>query len=103
MKFKDHANIMGTKYAYHGTKFSRLYSILNYGLQQHLNKNSLFGEGIYCATELDISLHFSPAALNWENSKLGGTISCVAICEYVNDPQHVKMRKGEIAVASKLQ
>lgn len=88
---------MGTKFAYHGTKFSKLHSILNHGLQQHLNKNSLYGEGIYLSTELDISLHFSPAALNWENSALGRTISCIAVCEYVNDPNHVKMRKGEMS------
>lgn len=98
MKFKEHAKIMGTKFAFHGTKFSRIYSILNYGLQQHLNKNSLYGEGIYCSTELDVSLHFSPASLNWRNSKLGSTISCIAICEYVDDPRYLKIRKGNIAI-----
>lgn len=41
-----------TKYAYHGTRFYNVYSILNYGLQQHLNKTGLFGEGLYFAQEL---------------------------------------------------
>jgi len=37
-----------TKFAYHGTKFYCMYSILNYGLQQHLNKTALFGKLIIC-------------------------------------------------------
>lgn len=40
------------KYAYHGTRFYNVFSILNLGLQQHLNKQALFGEGLYFAQEL---------------------------------------------------
>lgn len=49
---------MDTKFAYHGTRFYNIYPILNYGLQQHLNKTGLFGEGLYFAQELDVSLLF---------------------------------------------
>lgn len=41
-----------TKFAYHGTRFYNVFSILNLGLQQHLNKQALFGEGLYFAQEL---------------------------------------------------
>lgn len=47
---------MDTKFAYHGTKFYCMYSILNYGLQQHLNKTSLFGNSHTC---LNHQLKFS--------------------------------------------
>lgn len=50
--------MIDTKFAYHGTRFYNIYSILNYGLQQHLNKTGLFGEGLYFAQELDVSLLF---------------------------------------------
>lgn len=41
-----------TKFSFHGTKFYHVYPILNYGLQQHLNKTGLFGEGLYFSQEL---------------------------------------------------
>lgn len=41
-----------TKFAFHGTRFYNVFSILNLGLQQHLNKQALFGEGLYFAQEL---------------------------------------------------
>jgi poly [ADP-ribose] polymerase 16 len=47
-----------TKFAYHGTRFYNIYSILNYGLQQHLNKTGLFGEGLYFADELGKYAYF---------------------------------------------
>jgi poly[ADP-ribose] polymerase 16 len=82
-----------TKYAYHGTKFYCGYTIVSYGLQQHLNKTSLFGEGIYCANEMQVSLLFSQSVSSWSRSKLGDLVSCVAICEYIDDPQYAKIRK----------
>lgn len=45
-----------TKYSFHGTKFYNVYPILNYGLQQHLNKTGLFGEGLYFSQELGTKL-----------------------------------------------
>ena len=83
------------KFAYHGTKFYNVYTILNYGLQQHLNKTGLFGEGLYFAFELQISALFSPSVLSWNKSKIGNLMSCVALCEYIDDPMHYKIQKGK--------
>lgn len=44
-KFRLLSQGMPKKFAYHGTKFFNVYTILSYGLQQHLNKTGLFGEG----------------------------------------------------------
>lgn len=43
----------------------------------------------------DVSLLFSPSVMAWNKSKCGNNVSCVAICEYINDPSCVKVRKGE--------
>ena len=43
----------------------------------------------------DVSLLFSPAVLSWNKSKIGDVVSCVAVCEYCDDPTFVKVRKGE--------
>lgn len=42
-KFQLLSHGMPRKFAWHGTKFHNLYTILSYGLQQHLNKTGLFG------------------------------------------------------------
>lgn len=39
---------------------------------------------------------FSPSVTGWSKSKCWENISCVALCEYINDPNHVKKRKGEL-------
>lgn len=87
---------MPKKFAYHGTKFYNVYTILNYGLQQHLNKTGLFGEGLYFAFELQISALFSPSVLSWNKSRIGNLMSCVALCEYIDDPMHYKIQKGTL-------
>ncbi|CAO1407330.1 unnamed protein product [Diamesa serratosioi] len=81
-----------TKYAYHGTKFLNFYSILNFGLQQHLNKTGLFGEGLYFSNELQVSLMFSPFVVAWAKSTFGEMLSAVAICEYIADEKYVNIR-----------
>lgn len=37
-KFRNHQESFSTAFAYHGSKVESFYSILNYGLQQHLCK-----------------------------------------------------------------
>jgi poly[ADP-ribose] polymerase 16 len=93
-RFQQLAENCSTNFAYHGTKFFLLHSILNFGLQQHLNKTGLFGEGIYLSHELSVSLPFSSAGLGWNKAKCGDFLSCVTLCEYVDDPVHVKIKKG---------
>ena len=95
-KFKLLSQNVNRKFAYHGTKFFNVYTILSYGLQQHLNKTGLFGEGLYFAFELQISALFSPSVLSWSRSKLGDLMSCVALCEYIDDPRHYKIQKGKL-------
>lgn len=94
-RFQDIATDYKTSYAYHGTKFYNLFSILNYGLQQHLNKVSVFGEGIYLADELQISLLFSESVLGWKKSQCGELLSSICVCEYIDDKDFVKIRKKE--------
>lgn len=39
---------------------------------------------------------YSPSVLGWKQAKCGNVMSCVAVCEYINDPSHVKIRKGKL-------
>lgn len=80
-------------FAYHGSKIFNFYSILGYGLQQHLNKTALFGEGIYLSAELHVSQMFSPSGMGWSQSFIGSHLSCAAVCEYVDDPAFVKYQE----------
>lgn len=73
-------------YAYHGSRLENFHSILHYGLQGHLNKNAVFGEGTYLSSELSVSIQYSPMGLGWDKSVLGDWMSCVAVCELIDDP-----------------
>lgn len=90
-KFDELKAIHGSTLAFHGTKFDNFYSILNIGLLNHLNKTSLFGEGTYLSQEPSVSLHYSPSNSTWDKSIIGQRMSCLLICETINDRQHVKM------------
>ena len=46
----------------------------------------MFGEGTYLSGELSVSLHYSPMGRSWERSGLGDKLSCVAVCEMIDDP-----------------
>ena len=69
-----------TLWAFHGSRLDNFYSILHYGLQQHLNKTGLFGEGIYLCQDLGVCLTYSSQGLAWRNSSLGEAVSCVVVC-----------------------
>jgi len=47
-------------WAFHGSKPENFYSISQHGLLNGLNKRSLFGEGTYLSTEIDVGLNFAP-------------------------------------------
>ena len=49
-------------------------------------QNAVFGEGVYLSSELSVCLHYSPFGAGWENSRIGHQISCVALCEIIDDP-----------------
>ncbi|KAK3609199.1 hypothetical protein CHS0354_003179 [Potamilus streckersoni] len=73
-------------YGYHGSRCENFYSILHNGLASHMNKVSVFGEGTYLSSELSVSLNYSPMGLGWDQSLLGNKLSCVAVCEMIDDP-----------------
>ncbi|XP_026464465.1 mono [ADP-ribose] polymerase PARP16-like isoform X2 [Ctenocephalides felis] len=79
-----------TIFAYHGTKLENFHSIMHHGLQQHLNKNSLFGKGIYLTSELSVSLPYSTTGFAWGASKVGSELACVALCELIDHEEYVK-------------
>ena len=79
-----------THWAFHGSRLDNFYSILHYGLQQHLNKTGLFGEGIYLCEDLGVCLTYSSQGLAWKNSSLGEAVSVVVMTEVVDHPS-VKM------------
>ncbi|XP_049291354.1 protein mono-ADP-ribosyltransferase PARP16-like [Anopheles funestus] len=91
--FQDHATEFRTRHAFHGSRLFNFHSILHYGLQQHLNKVSLFGEGIYLSAELQVSQMFSPNGSGWSKSSLGTHLACIALCEYVDNPNYVKSQE----------
>ncbi|XP_053675316.1 protein mono-ADP-ribosyltransferase PARP16-like [Anopheles nili] len=91
--FLQHSADFRTRYAFHGSRLFNFHSILHYGLQQHLNKVSLFGEGIYLSAELQVSQMFSPNGSGWNRSILGTHLACIALCEYVDNPHYVKSQE----------
>ncbi|XP_046398621.1 protein mono-ADP-ribosyltransferase PARP16 [Ischnura elegans] len=86
IKWNEFSKKYGSFYAYHGSRLENFHSILHYGLQQHMNKNSLFGKGIYLSSELTVSLPYSPSGYGWGRSIHGSELSCVAVCEIINHP-----------------
>ncbi|XP_058464519.1 protein mono-ADP-ribosyltransferase PARP16 [Malaya genurostris] len=92
-KFRQNLDCFPTHHAYHGSKVFNFYSILSYGLQQHLNKTALFGEGIYLSAELHVSQMFSPTGAGWTKSTLGSHLACTALCEYIDNPAYVKCQE----------
>ncbi|XP_013804476.2 protein mono-ADP-ribosyltransferase PARP16 [Apteryx mantelli] len=85
-------------YAFHGSRLENFHSILHNGLQCHLNKTSLFGEGTYLTSDLSLALLYSPHGLGWQRSVLGSILSCVAVCEIIDHPDvkcQVKKKDSE--------
>jgi len=68
-------------WAFHGSRLDNFHSILSHGLQQHRTKNSLFGEGIYLASDLGVCLAYSSRGVGWNNSSLGPSLSCLAVTQ----------------------
>jgi len=81
-------------WAFHGSRLDNFHSILSHGLQQHRTKNSLFGEGIYLASDLGVCLAYSSRGVGWANSCLGPSLSCLAVTQ-VKHHQDVKVHTEE--------
>ncbi|XP_070541809.1 protein mono-ADP-ribosyltransferase PARP16-like [Ptychodera flava] len=85
-KFQEVRDSRDLLYAYHGSRLENFHSILHNGLHAHMNKNSLFGEGTYLSSDLCVTMPYAPAGGGWDRSQVGGTLSCVAVCEMVDHP-----------------
>uniref|UniRef100_A0A1A8EVY4 Poly [ADP-ribose] polymerase n=1 Tax=Nothobranchius korthausae TaxID=1143690 RepID=A0A1A8EVY4_9TELE len=94
LEYSDHLNTRFEKtregrevfYAFHGSRLENFHSIIHNGLQCHLNKNSVFGEGTYLTSDLSMALLYSPHGSSWRESILGPLLSCVALCEVIDHP-----------------
>lgn len=84
-RFEETRRGRKTMFAYHGSRLENFHSILHNGLVSHMNKISVFGEGTYLSSELSVSLLYSPTGLGWDKSCLGHKLSCVAVCEIIDD------------------
>jgi len=82
-------------WAFHGSRLDNFHSILNFGLQQHRNKVSLFGEGIYLARDLGVCLAYSHRGQTWQKSALGNSISAVAVAQVVDHPTQVNLHSAD--------
>jgi len=85
-KFENLRNERDCFYAYHGSRLDNFFSIINNGLNTHMNKVAVFGEGTYLSSELSVSLLYSPAAEVTKTSMLGARLGCVAVCQMIDDP-----------------
>ncbi|KAF5284750.1 hypothetical protein FQA39_LY04475 [Lamprigera yunnana] len=79
-------NSRNTFFAYHGSPLDNFYSIFKVGLQHHLSveKDLMYGRGIYLATDITISMPYSPFSRSWGNSIMGDKLSVIALCEVID-------------------
>ncbi|KAI5640550.1 poly(ADP-ribose) polymerase catalytic domain-containing protein [Phthorimaea operculella] len=93
MKWKELAKNHNVFYAYHGNRLENFYTILNFGLQQHLNKTTVLGNGVYLSPELSVILPYSHGGFGWGASVVGGHLSCVAMCEVIDAPEGINCQR----------
>lgn len=93
-KFEELRQNMDILYGYHGSRVENFYSILHNGLHAHLNKTSLFGEGTYLSSDLNVSIPYSKFGEGWKHSLLGDKLSCIAVCEIIDHPDVKRSVQG---------
>ncbi|XP_050343824.1 protein mono-ADP-ribosyltransferase PARP16 isoform X2 [Nymphalis io] len=93
LKWKELSKDHKVFYAYYGNRLENFFTILNFGLQQHLSKTTLMGSGLYLSPELSVSLPYSHSGFGWGASCIGGHLSCVALCEVVDAPEGINYQK----------
>ncbi|CAG9581373.1 unnamed protein product [Danaus chrysippus] len=93
MKWKELSKDQKVFYAYHGNRLENFYTILHFGLQQHLNKATIMANGVYLSTELSMSLPHSHGGFGWGASCIGGHLSCIAMCEVIDAPEGINYYK----------
>jgi poly[ADP-ribose] polymerase 16 len=89
----------GTKFAFHGSKLENFHSVVHRGLIAALNRRSVYGIGSYLTNAFNVSFEYSTNAVcaGWVNTEIGSQIRCVAICEFVDDPDLNSIKRTEFA------
>ena len=60
----------------------------------------MFGEGTYLSSELSVSLLYSQGAEVGQNSHLGSKLSCVAVCQMIDDPSvKCQVKEGQLLLS----
>lgn len=54
----------------------------------------MFGEGTYLSADLSVCFPYAPSGKGWDKSLLGSTLSCIAVCEIIDDPSVKCQVKG---------
>ncbi|XP_050666448.1 protein mono-ADP-ribosyltransferase PARP16 [Leptidea sinapis] len=93
IKWSELSNGLKTFFAFHGNRLENFFSMLNFGIQQHLNKPTTLGNGVSLSPELSVSLPYSHGGFGWGASCIGGHLSCVALCEVIDAPDGINYRK----------
>ncbi|XP_030040533.1 protein mono-ADP-ribosyltransferase PARP16 isoform X2 [Manduca sexta] len=93
LRWKELSKNHNVFYAYHGNRLENFYTILHFGLQQHLNKSTLLSSGVYLSPDLAVSLPYSHGGFGWGASCIGGHLSCVAMCEVIDAPNGINYQK----------
>ncbi|VVC87497.1 unnamed protein product [Leptidea sinapis] len=103
IKWSELSNGLKTFFAFHGNRLENFFSMLNFGIQQHLNKPTTLGNGVSLSPELSVSLPYSHGGFGWGASCIGGHLSCVALCEVIDAPDGINYRKPDKAKGSQDQ
>ncbi|CAG9464304.1 unnamed protein product [Pedinophyceae sp. YPF-701] len=74
-------------YAFHGTSFENLHSILAFGLidtgdARMMSTGQIFGRGVYMARDYETAFGFSAATDAWRNSSLGCRLRCMLVARF---------------------
>lgn len=72
-----------TFYALHGSSLENFHSIVQCGLLGSLSRTGLFGDGVYLSNEQSVSMNHSHSSRGWARSKIGSSLSCVAVCQVI--------------------
>ena len=57
-------------------------------------QTSLFGEGTYLSSDLNVSILYSKFGEGWKHSLLGEKLSCIAVCEIIDHPDVKRSVEG---------
>ncbi|CAK1602007.1 unnamed protein product [Parnassius mnemosyne] len=56
-------------------------------------QNTTLGSGLYLSPDLNVSLPHSHGGFGWGASCIGGHLSCIAMCEVIDTPDGINVRK----------